>query len=484
MALGQEDYGIYGLIGGLTIIISFMNVLLSVSISRYYAYSIGEANRLRAIGQGDRGLEECQRWFNAALSIHTVVPVLLVLAGYPLGVYLIRHFLEIPLGKVDACVLVWNYTCISCFASMVNVPFNSMYVAKQYIAELTIYSFAQTLANVIFFYYMASHPGDWLLKYAAWMCMVAVIPQVIICVRALQVLPECKINFRFLFDVSRFKQLGSFAFWQMFGGLGAIIRNQGIAVLINKYFGARLNASFSIANQVSAHTQTLAGAMQGAFQPAIVTAFGAGDIEKARSLAVKATKFALILTLIFCLPLSIEINQVIRLWLKTPPPHSAGLCLCMIMLLLVDKASAGECLACNATGRVAAYQSIGGGLLILCLPMAWIMIVHGCGIYSVGVAIVVTALANTFNRVWFARRLLGLSIRRWFMGTIMPIGVASLCGMTSGIVAKLTLRPSFSRIIVTSFLVEIVFLPVVWICVFNSDERKYVVDTLRKLRGC
>ena len=72
-ALGKEDFGLYGVVGALTIFIAFLNMMLSGALGRYYAFSIGEANRATDEGRAADGLENCRRWFNTALSIHTVV---------------------------------------------------------------------------------------------------------------------------------------------------------------------------------------------------------------------------------------------------------------------------------------------------------------------------------------------------------------------------------------------------------------------------
>ena len=149
---------------------------------------------------------------------------------------------------------------------------------------------------------MATHPGAWLMKYAIWVCVVAIAPEIIITLRAFIIFRECRINFAYWWDLARFKQLGSYALWQMFGGLGYIFRTQAIAILVNKYFGPMVNAAMGVANQASSQTQTLAAAMQGAFQPAIATAFGAKDLDLMRKLSMRATKFALVLTLLFMLP--------------------------------------------------------------------------------------------------------------------------------------------------------------------------------------
>ena len=146
MALGEVDYGLYGVVGGLTAFIGFFNGILSGSISRFYAYSVGMAQKK---GEEDVGLEECRRWFSVAVSVHTVVPVVLMSIGYPLGVYAVEHWLTIPADRVQDCVWVFRFVCTTCFLGMVSVPFNAMYGAKQLIAELTIYSFITSTLNVV-----------------------------------------------------------------------------------------------------------------------------------------------------------------------------------------------------------------------------------------------------------------------------------------------------------------------------------------------
>lgn len=476
-ALGDVDFGLYGVVGGLTIFVAFINMLLSQATARFYAFSIGKAK----VSAGADGLEECRQWFNTAVVIHTAVPCLLVAAGYPLGVYAVEHWLTIPPERIGACVWVFRYVCIACFVSMVNVPFQAMYTAKQEIAELTIYSFAQTLANVCFMYFMVTHPGDWLEKYALWMCFVSVVPQLFICYRALRVYPECHFNSAYLWSESRFWQLGAFACWQAFGGLGFVLRGQGIQILINKYFGPTINGSMAIATQVSGSAQTLSSALQGAFAPAITNSCGAGEIEQVRILAYRATKFALVLTLVFFLPLAFEIDEVILLWLKTPPDYVTGLCLCMMFMLLADKASIGHCSACNATGRIARYQIVGGTLLISCFPLAWIFLALNLGVYSIGVAMVITTFANTVSRVYFARKLVGMSIRYWVTRIVLPIVFVVVCALPAGYVPRIVFERSFLRICVTTLSVELIFLPLVYLVVLSVEERLFVQKKIKHI---
>lgn len=477
-ALGKVDFGLYGVVGGLAVFVTFINQLLSQATARFYAFSVGKA---RVTGAG--GLEECRQWFNTAVMIHTAVPCILMAIGYPLGVYTVEHWLTIPLERLLACVWVFRYVCIACFVGMLNVPFQAMYTAKQEIAELTIYSFAQTIANVCFMYFMVTHPGDWLEKYALWMCMVSIVPQLIICARAIMVYKECKFNVRYLWSGMRVQKLGSFACWQAFGGLGAMLRGQGVQILINKYFGPTINGSMSIANQVSGSAQTLSSALQGAFAPAITNSCGAGELEQMRLLAYRACKFGMLLALIFVLPLALELRTVMQLWLGDPPAYAVELCWCVLVMTIIDKSSAGHMLAVSATGKIAAYQIFLGGSLILTLPLAWMLVALKWGVCSVGWAMIATTLVCAWGRVWFARTIVGMSARYWIRRIMLPVALLLLVCLGVGCLPRLMLPAGVLRMGMTTAMVETVLLPFAFLVVLDACERQFILAKIRKVVG-
>lgn len=473
-ALGKVDYGLYGVVGGMTVFITFLNMLLSVATGRFYAFAEGKAQKSALDGKVEAGLEECRQWFSTAVMLHTIVPTVLILVGYPLGMYAVEHWLTVPLDRLDACRWVFRFVCFSCFVAMLNVPFQAMYTAKQHIAELTIYSFVQTTANVCFMYYMVTHPQDWLAKYALWMCLVAVVPQAIICVRALKVFPECRFRAKYAWSRSRIAQLSSFAFWQMFGGLGAIMKGQGIQILVNKCFGPTYNASMSIANNVSAQSQTLSGAMMGAFAPAITTACGAGRDGEMRALAYRTCKFGMLLALIFVLPLALELRTILKLWLVEPPPYTAELCWCILLMAIIDKSAAGHMLAVAAKGKIAAYQTFLGGSLILTLPIAWSFVAKGYGFVSVGYAMVFTMMLCAWGRVWFARKLVGMSARYWLFKIMAPTTCTILICAAAGLWVQRMIEESMLRVVVSVIVSELVFLPLAWFAILDGGEKMYV----------
>ncbi len=484
MSLGEVDYGLHGLVGGLTAFIGFLNGVLAAAVGRFYALSVGQSRKDPAAG-----LEEARRWFSIALLIHTAVPAVLLAIGWPIGEWAIRCFLTIPPDRVNACLWVFRFCCVGCFIGMVSVPFNAFYGAKQYIAELMIYGFATTTLNICVLYYMVTHPRDWLVFYAGWLLVLGLIPSLIITGRAMKIFPECRFSLAYCRDWGRFRRLFSYAFWQFFGSLSVLMRGQGIAILVNKYFGPSFNASLAIARNVNGKATELGASLLGAFGPAITNAWGEGNLDRARKLAMNVCKFSVLASFVFVLPLMIELPYAMRLWLKTPPDWVTPLCCAVMMQIMINRTTKGHLVLIQATGRIGLYESVAAGLCLMMLPVAWLLIELGLGPWGLCISFVVVTAAYAWVRPFFASRLAGLSTRIWLRRVLFPLAVLAVATLGVGLLCRAMMPEGFVRLVVTTISCEAVLLPLAWVILFDAEDRVFIVRkvfgerTARRVRG-
>lgn len=477
LSLGQTDYGLFGVVGGLIAFVTFFNNLLAGAVSRFYAIAIGQSKRK---GNREAGLLECRRWFTAAVSVHTLVPLVLVAAGWPLGIYAVDHWLVVPPDRISACHWVWTFACVSAFVGMLNVPFRAMYTAKQEIAELTVLNVVNATLNAALLYYMVSHPGDWLARYAMWHCLLAILPRLVICARALVVYPECRLRRDCLWNFGDIRRMAAFAGWNAFGSLGQIVRSKGMLVLVNQVFGPRQNAAVTVATRLAARANTFSQSLLTSFSPAIISAYGAGKRERMLGLVRRASKLSGLLVVLVSLPLLMEVEEVMRLWLKKPPAESPFLCACVLVATFFGKISSGERNAISASGRVAAYQLGVGAVNVLAVPVAWLMMRGGFGLAAVGYAELAVAVGNAALCVFFAQRLAGVSASEWLRRVALPQLVLILAGMFAAAIPHLMLAPSFGRIALTTLAAEAAMLPLCWFVVIDAEERQYVREKFAK----
>lgn len=471
-ALGRTDYGLMGLVGGLSGFVTFFNGLMASAVGRFYAVSVGKASRNK---EAEVGIEECRMWFNTALTIHTVLPFALVLVGYPIGAWAVRHFLTIPVDRIDDCILVWRFTCFSCLIAMVNVPFQAMYTAKQEIAELTVYGIVTATLNAAFLYWMISRPGDWLVKFAAWTCLLSVMPQIIIGCRALFKYRECRISACYMWKFDRIKEICKYAYARFVANLSETFSTQAKAIVVNKFMGPDYNASMTVGTSLSSHAMTFSSSLSAAMWPAIANKAGEGDDEGVRRLCFIACRVGALLVLVFAIPLSIEINEVLRLWLGAPPPFTAEVCCAILLSTAIQKMSDGYWMAILGKGKGVVYYShrscIPGFLLV---AIACLLFMLGCGMWSVVVAIASFGVMLTSVRIVAGHRLLSYSPRYWLNAVFVPISLATTISFLAGLSTRFFMNPSLLRIVATTALSDVLFLSLVWIVVLKGTERDFM----------
>ena len=478
IALGEVDFGLYGVVGGLTSFVGFFNGILAGSISRFYAYSVGEAQT-----SVDDGLKKCQIWFNTAVTIHTVVPVILLIIGYPIGVYAVEHWLTIPPDRIQACIWIWRFACITCFVGMISVPFNAMYNAKQYIAELTIYSFCTTLVNLIFVAYMHYHPGNWFVTFALFQCLLGVLPQVIISVRAYMIFPECRFITQHMFSKEHLKQVFSFSTYQGIGVFCGVLKTQGMPILTNIYFGPAMNSAMGISSSIIGRTQSLAGSMTGVFIPAITNAYGAKDYGLMRKMALGLSKIGTMQILFFALPIMLELPEILKLWLKNPPEYTYGLCMLALACTCVDSVTRGQIIAIDASGKIKACYIFSSAISIFTLPLAWGWVALGGNVYGMQSILLFMIGLDTIVRVFSARIHAGMSAAYWIKFCLIPLSIVTVITCAVGYIPHLFMATGISRIGVTLIFTEIAFWPLTWFVLLNQDERAFILRQINKIRG-
>lgn len=475
-SLGQTDFGIFSVVGSLIVFVTFMNNVMAGSAGRHYAY---------AIGQGDPA--EVNRWFNAALSIHALLAFALTLVGWPIGEHVIVTTLNIPADRIVTCIWVFRISLVSAFFSMLSVPFIAMFMAKQHIAELSVWGILQSILSFTLAYLLTSASGDRLLFYAFGMVAILIFIQTVQIVRALSVFRECGIVPHQWFDKIRLQKIFSFATWNMFGSLGVTLRDQGSILLLNLFFGPKVNAAFGIATQVSTQTNQLAAAMLGAFSPEITASEGRGDRDRMLSLSLLSCKFGAIMVMLFAVPLMVEMDYVLILWLREPPAYTALFCRLIICTFLIDRLTSGYMLAVNAHGRVAAYQATLGTSLLLTLPLGWLFLKFGYAPTSVGVSFIITMAVCSFGRVFWVRRLLGVPASRWLTTVVIPCAIVAFVGTVAAMAPAWYLTPSFLRLALTTVASATASLLATWFIALDSSEREFfgqnILSLLNRLSG-
>lgn len=466
LGLGAVDLGLFAVVGTIITFITFINSVMSQSASRHLAYALGKG-------------EDVRQWFNASLSVHTLVPLLLVLVGYPIGTYVVAHGLTIPPERMNACQWVFRLSLFNAFFSMVSVPFGALYIAKQRIAEQSLYGVAATCLNCVLAYLLLSWQGDRLVFYSASVTAISMLILVIYLVRSWCIFPESHLDFSAWLDRAKVKALFSFASWNALGAFGWLVKNQGLVVLTNKFFGPAVNAAMGVAQQVGNQVNSLSQALMNALTPEIVSTEGAGDRARMLRLSMGANRFSSLLLFVFAFPLCLEMDYVLKLWLTTPPDWSVPFCQLTLLGMFFNNLTTGHAIAMGANGRIAAYQATMGGMMVMSLPIAYV----GCRLrFEPWIVLAVSACVLgmlSLGRVFWARRLVAMPVRPWLTGIVLRFALLIAVELVVLLPVRAFMAASFSRLCVISVLSGALTLVGAALFILSKQEREFLVAKIR-----
>lgn len=467
-ALGKEDFGLYSVVGGLIVFITFLGSRLASSTQRFYAY---------AIGQGDP--EEVKRWFNCALVLQIGFSALLVIIGVPFGNYLLDHVMNIPAGRLATCHWVYYLSILGAVGTMLTTPFLGMFYAEQRIFELSFWNVLQVALMFILALLLLRISGDLLLIYALGMVGIKLAIDLFQIFRAFYLFKACK--FQLFLNKSYSIELLSFTGWNLIAGVGSTLKNQGVAFLLNIYSGPVINASYGVANQVASQTNTLSSAVTHAISPEITSREGAGKRDMMISLSLRSSKFTTILTLLWFIPLYLEIDYVLGLWLYEVPKYTASFCKVVLFSYLIENISIGYSGAVSAYGKIAGYQATLGGLRVLTFPIIWVFFIVGFSPDLALSGMLITALGVTVGRVLWVKRLMGIPISLFVNSVLKKCIIISIMSITVGRFLDKTLEHSFTRLLIIITITSFCTLVSSWLFGFDKAEKEFVLNKMKRV---
>jgi len=469
-ALGETDFGLFSVIGGIMGFLTFINVSMAGSAQRHFAFAIG-----------NDCLKTVHEWFNSAILVHFLLAGLIFIVGLPIGIYLIENVLNIPADRISDCKTVLLYVLIATVVSVISVPFVGMYTATQRISELAFFAILGSLLNFALAWFLLSWQGDRFLFYAFYLMLLNILIPLIQALRALISFKECRIKWQLLWNPERLKELLSFAGWTLFGVLGNLGRSHGIVLLTNYFFGARMNSALAISNQLAGQAEQVSQGLFGAMAPEITSSEGRGERERMIKLSLRASKFSVFLSLIILFPLISELDFILNIWLKNVPEFTQPLCLIVLLTFLVEKLTAGYMVAVSAYGKIAGYQSSLGGILLLTLPLAYVVAILGGNVVWVISTSLLTGTLCMIGRILWVKHLMQVPIRLWVYETFIPC-IKVIFSVSVIAIALRIHRPETLWWQVSDLLIlPVTVLLFVWFIGLDVTERIVIKNLMRKV---
>lgn len=356
--LGVEDYGIYNVVGGFVSMFSVLSATMTTASQRFIAYELGTER------------PDVKRVFSTAVSIHILLAIAIFLLLESFGIWFLNCKMNIAQERLFAANWVFQCSVITFCVNLISIPYNAAIVAYEKMSAFAYISMFEVVCKLACVYSLFIIPSDSLIVYAVFMMGVAVILRLIYGWYSSKNCTDCK--YSFIFEKKIFKEMFAFSGWNYIGSTAGILNGQGINILINLFFGTALNAARGIATQVDSAINTFVQNFMMALNPQITKSYAAKDFVHVNSMIIVGTKFAFFLLWIFCIPVILNTDFILRIWLKEVPDYTILFIQLGLYYNLINALS--QCLYTTmlATGKIKKYQIVVGSIGFLSFPLTYV----------------------------------------------------------------------------------------------------------------
>lgn len=466
--LGVEDFGIYSVVAGLALIMSFFTSALTAAIQRYMNVEL-------AVTKG----EGMQQVFAASWGCVTGMALLFVLIAEAAGLWFLDHTLNIPVGRMPDARIVFQLSLVIVIVEMFRVPYNSLIIAHEKMAFYAYNSIIEVGLKLTVAILLSITAGNKLLIYMWMLIAVAVLINISYVVYCRIILPH--LRFRLNAEFRKVVEIGKFAGWNVLTSISDISYQQGTAMILNIFYGVALNATMGITNQIKTAVFSFTRSLQTAANPQIIQTFASGNSDEFKALFIRISKISFFCVAFIGMPVFMNADFLLSVWLSVVPPQGAIFARLIIVFCLVDSLVGPLWVTMQASGKIARYQIVISTVWLLCLPLTYFAYRWGFPSYSLISVMILIDSILIIIRVKYTQKYCGVKCIDYYKSVIFRI----ICTFTLGLIlpellGNMVIMPPVARFFSTSALWVITMSLAIYFVGLTHAERQFADSFVKR----
>jgi len=467
--LGVQDFGIYNVVAGFVSMFAFLNGALSAASSRFLSFEMGK-----------KATNKLQLVFRTSLTIHVVLGILVFVVLLVLGIWFVNNKLVIPAERLYAANLIFLLASIGAVVGIVQVPFTASIIANE---KMNIYAYIgvfDVVVRLLLVILLKVSSQDKLILYGVFMLIIVISLFLIYLIYCKRSFRECKISL--LINKEMLQKMLLYSGWSFVGSFANLMKTQGINVLINMFFGPSVNAARGIAYQINMALGQFAQNFIIASNPQIIKYYAANDIKSMLFLVINVAKFSFFLMLLVGIPLILETDYLLSLWLVKIPDYTSIFIKLILVNILIDSFTFPMGASIQATGKIKLYQLVIGGIISLNIPFVYLFFKAGLPPESSVIVTIVLAFISLFARVLLIKKEIPT-----FRGVSFIIHVFFRSFLVAGLSFVLpylifsNMDSGFIRFVIVSLVGVLSTLLFVLLIGINKSEKQFVYAKVRQV---
>lgn len=458
--LGSEDYGLYGLVGSIVVVVESLKGLFSGSIQRFINIEIGKGNA-----------DKVRDIFNVGRKIHIYIGVILTVLTLIIGSVSIP-FLNIPSGNIGQAYIVLLFTALNMGIGMIIVPYDAVIIAYEHFNALAYISIINSFLKLGIVFLLLLFPCWRVSVYAGLLLLVTIITRYLnyrFCKSRLKVVTEITE----ITDRSYYKELIKFTGYQSFGILSSSVQGTGINFLLNIFGGLIVNTARTIAYQVLAAVNVLVWNINLSFGPRCITLWGAGEYREFYKMMFIQSKICFIINAAMgCLIATFAI-PILKLWLGEVPEYAVAFVQVIFVYASLRSFHDALDLPFKSSGIVKPFQIIITTCNLLSILLAWIFLELGYSYVYAFWAMVICEFAIVLVASIAAKIILNFPLEAYMKNVLSRTAICSLLLFAIFFVLRPLIDQLSVAMMIPAMALFFVITSAIIICImFNRHELK------------
>lgn len=459
--LGVDDFGLYGVVGGVVAMFGSLRGIFASSIQRFLNFEMGKGNK-----------DELKNIFSIGVTIHIILAVIFLILAETVGLWFLNNKLVIDPDRMAAANWVYQFSVFSAIVTLMTVPYDAVIIANERMKAFAYISILDAILKLGIIFLISYFGSDKLIFYGVLVLTVSIITRSVNVIYSNRNFDESK--YKFVWDKDLFKQMGSFAGWNFLGNTAYTFTNEGTNMLLNIFGGTPVNAARTIAYQVRSITMQFVSNILMAVNPHLIKLYSQDKKEEFTQLLFFISKASFFVLLILCVPIYMFADTVLTLWLVNVPPYALVFVKLILVFLLVRSFHSPIDTIFKAAGRIKYYQIVDSGILFLNLPISYFLLKNG---FDVKYVFIVMIWIETFNLVcilYLAQRMNEIKIIRYLLMVIAPCLIVTSISVPISYI--ITQSMSSANILVQLlYLIFMVLVIALSIIVFGLNKREKLI---------
>ena len=423
-ALGVEDFGVYTVVAGVVALASFLPSAMSSASQRYFAFALGQ-----------RDHAALRRIFSVNLVIYLGISVIALALLESAGRWFVHEHLHLPPEKLAVAQVLYQISIFTFIASLLAAPFMAIIIAHEEMdlyAYVSLYEAGAKLAAAVV---ITQAPGEKLTTYGLALLLAAATTTGLYYLLCRRRYPACTFQ-RAALDRRTLVDLLSFTGWTLFGHLTTVARHQAVTILLNQAFNPTVAAARAIALTVAGQVTIFATNFNTSLYPPLIKTYAANAKAEMFHLLHWGSKLTFFLMWVFALPLYVEMDTILRLWLGDPPAAASTFAQLAVIEAVIQALALPLATAARAPGRMRGYELSLGSLQLGILIVSWLLLEWGYPAVSVFYVAIVANGLMFIVRLVLVSALTGLVVSSYLTQVLWPVLVVASASVVPVILMK------------------------------------------------